>query len=494
MSKFNCLSRNHADPLILLCSHLYLPPNLSQSIAENWSLYVAFSELLQDNFTELRLIMFDDASSTSEKYKLFRRTVVNLVLQTDIASPERTQIAKSKWKEAFGDTHEAVEAKIRSRIRRMSIQGKDINISSGQRSTNRRFTGESQYSEITFQQSTADASNTNNTNNTVNTNNTTAANNNYNNNANNNNNNNHLNNNNDGLGSPRPPLRLEPESPSETPDNSFHEETTTTVHDNEFGNGDVMASRITETPAAPSSLGQRSSGGGGGGGVASVSSSQRMAREEGRLASSTTGAAADTGRLSLNDLLSTTSHSVRSKFERRQSNASHVSGRYRQRLGILRTIDLSGESLETYSRHETSAFSSSSVVYTVADAEMDEPDELKAIVVLETILTAADVAHNLQSWDHMVKWSGRLYNELRKAHVNDRGPDVSRNWFENQIGFLESYLLPLARRLEDTGVFGDEVGAMFPRIVEDNRDRWLTEGYEISQKTIDEGALKFPSD
>ena len=413
--------------------------------------------------------MFDDASSTSEKYKLFRRTVVSLVLQTDIASPERTQIAKSKWKEAFGDTHEAVEAKIRSRIRRMSIQGKDINVSS-QRNAARRFTGESQYSEITFQQSTADASAgaTNNNNNAA----AAAAN----------------ANNNEGSSSapPPPPSRFESESPSGTPENSFHEEDITT---SEVGN--ETPGPIAEAPAAPASLGRRSSGDGGGG-SSSQQPQPRMAREEGRVAHTTP---ADTGRLSLSDLLSTTSHSVRSKFERRQSNTSHVSGRYRQRLGILRTIDLSGESLETYSRHESSAFSShSSVVYTVADAEMDEPDELKSIVVLETILTAADVAHNLQSWDHMVKWSSRLYNELRKAHVTDRGPDVSRNWFENQIGFLESYLLPLARRLEDTGVFGEDVGAMFPRIVEENRDRWLTDGYEVSQKTIEEGAQKFPSD
>lgn len=378
--------------------------------------------------------MFDDASSTSEKYKFFRRTVVSLVLQTDIASPDRTQISKSKWKEAFGDTHETVEAKIRSRMRRMSMQGKDINVDS-QRSAARRFTGESAYSEITFQQSAAAGS---------------------------------------AAGSAAPTGGQDADSPSGTPDNSFHEET------NQSGEG---VGPILETPADPSSVGESV------GEEKSVRSQQQrqMSREEGR--------SLDGGRLSLNDLLSTTSHSVRAKFDRRQSISSAVSGRFRHRLGILRTIDLSGEALETYSRHESAVFSShSSVVYTVADEEMDEPDELKSIVVLETIMTAADVAHNLQSWDHMVKWSGRLYNELRKAHVEDRGPDVSRNWFENQIGFLESYLLPLARRLEDTGVFGDEVGAMFSRIVEDNRDRWLTEGYEISQQTIAEGTKKFPLD
>lgn len=393
---------------------------------------MAFSELLQDDYTELRKLVFDDASSTSEKYKLFRRTVVNLVLQTDIASPERTQIAKSKWKEAFGDTHEAVEAKIRSRIRRMSIQGKDINVSGGSgRNAPRRLTGESGYSEITFNQSGGP----------------------------------------DGAGG-----AVEGGSPSETPENSFHDES------NELN-------QITEAVLPPTA----SLLGGGAPPPSSSEKSQASGTNSRGGVGGGGGGGGDTGRLSLNDLLSTTSHSVRAKFERRQSNASHVSGRFRQRLGILRTMDLSGESLETYSRHESAVFSShSSVVFSVADVELDDPDELKSIVVLETILTAADVAHNLQSWDHMVKWSGRLYNELRKAHVEGRGPDVSRNWFENQIGFLESYLLPLARRLEDTGVFLEEVGTMFTKIVEENRDRWLTEGYEVSQTTIEEGSKKFP--
>jgi hypothetical protein len=389
-----------------------------QSIAENWSLYVAFSELLQDDFSELRTLLFDQATAGSEKYKAFRKTVVNLVLQTDIASPDRTQISKSKWKEAFGDTHEAVEAKIRSHMRRMSMQGKDINVAS-QRTAPRRLTGESNYSEITFTPSAEGVTSNPGGSSAVN-----------------------------GL------VAHDDESPSGTPEASFHDD----------AEGD---DRVVHTPADQGTGNMRDSVRSSGG--------------------------SNSAKLSLTDLLSTTSHSVRAKFERRQSNASHVSGRYRQRLGILRTIDLSGQSLETYSRHESTAFSShSSVVFTVADMEADEPDELKAIVVLETIMTAADVAHNLQSWDHMVKWSGRLYKELRKAFVDGRGPDVSANWFENQIGFLEAYLLPLARRLEDMGVFDAEVSAQFAKMVENNRDRWLTEGYDISQNTIEDGLKKYP--
>jgi len=189
-----------------------------------------------------------------------------------------------------------------------------------------------------------------------------------------------------------------------------------------------------------------------------------------------------------------------SKWERRLSTTSKnttATARYRQRLGILRTVDLSGETIENYSvaasgsRHHGCAASviSGDHAYTV-DLDADEADSLKAEVLMETIMTAADVAHNLQGWNQMKKWSNRLYLELRKAYVAKRGFDAQTKWFENQIGFLESYLLPLAHRLEDTGVFPSNIE--FAKIVEDNRDRWLTEGYDVAQDIIKNGAELYP--
>jgi len=196
------------------------------------------------------------------------------------------------------------------------------------------------------------------------------------------------------------------------------------------------------------------------------------------------------------------------RWERRMSAASRhstASSRHRQRLGILRTVDLSGETIENYSvGASTSAravnLSCQASVVSAADPDnndfyaidfdADEPDTLKAEVIQETIMTAADVAHNLQGWEQMKRWSNMLYLELRKAHVNHRGIDAQPKWFENQIGFLESYLLPLAHRLEDTGVYAQDVE--FAKIVEGNRDRWLTEGYDVAQTIIEKGASIYP--
>lgn len=70
-----------------------------QSVAEQRSLAVAFTYLMKEEFMELRDILFGDR----EGLLRFRSNVIDLVLCTDISSPERVQIVKSKFKEVFGD-------------------------------------------------------------------------------------------------------------------------------------------------------------------------------------------------------------------------------------------------------------------------------------------------------------------------------------------------------------------------------------------------------
>jgi hypothetical protein len=361
-----------------------------QSMAENWSLYVAFSEFLQDEFQPLRETLLPKA----EDYRLFRKHIINLVLSTDIASPERTQISKSKWKEAFGDPFETVERKLRaSGSRRMSMTGQQITTGG------RRGSVLSQIS-IDLDNPTKES------------------------------------------------FEEEDDSLSATPEPSETGEGETNGEDREESMIEVLANRPEILANHP---GRRHAS------MSMVTAGQNVA-------------------------------ALRNKFQRRMSSAtaqSNDTAKYRQRLGILRTVDLSGETLETYSRAGSCTAES-------VKPEDDEPDELKAAVVMETFMTAADVAHNLQGWEHMVKWSGRLYMELRRAYTANRGADPKERWFENQIGFLESYLMPVARKLEDTGVFGDELGQIFVRIVESNRDTWLTKGYDETEKVIADGNERYP--
>ena len=158
------------------------------------------------------------------------------------------------------------------------------------------------------------------------------------------------------------------------------------------------------------------------------------------------------------------------------SSNNNNNNRFRKRLGIRRSIDFSGESIDVYSRRS----SMGSMAMDGADMFPDEPDELKASVVLELIMRAADVAHVLQNWESMSKWSSLLFQELVTAHKAGRGPNPAPGWFENQSMALESYVMPLALQLDETGVFGEFTGAVFSQSVEHNRDKWSIYGFDLT--------------
>lgn len=175
-------------------------------------------------------------------------------------------------------------------------------------------------------------------------------------------------------------------------------------------------------------------------------------------------------RQSINNLDNRLGHSM-------HGNSSHI---YRKRLGIRRSIDFSGESIEVYSRQRSIGGATTfTELRDNADLDFDEPDDLKAAVIMELMLRAADVSHNMQSWENMTLWMSRLFKELISAHEAGRGIDPCRYWFDNQIKVIEYYLMPLANRLEEVGVFVDEVGASFAEVLQENHDRWMIEGFDL---------------
>lgn len=341
-----------------------------QSIAENRSLYVAFDEFLCPEYSSFRKCLCPQA----EDYHLMRKHVVNLVLNTDIASPEKTQLGRSKWKEAF----------MEEISRRRSLQ----------------HTGPppaDSKSEAPNKPNTSLASlnirgNNNNPNN------------------------------------------------SGSDDQSMDTFSMDTSQDSE----EVVPEQ------APASTQPLPPGG------------ARARRGRGAAVATTSPQAPPAS----------------PKPILRSAN--------KKRLGIRRSMDLSGEVVDTFETNQPHDDQEAAL------READQPDELKMTVVMEVLMQAADVAHNLQSWDHMVEWSCRLYLELRRAYIQGRGPDVSHNWFANQVGFLEMYLEPLAKKLDTVGVFGAMIGPSFARIVKASRDRWLLDGMEVTQAVIDAGEEWYP--
>jgi hypothetical protein len=114
---------------------------------------------------------------------------------------------------------------------------------------------------------------------------------------------------------------------------------------------------------------------------------------------------------------------------------------------------------------------------------------LKATLVFEQIMQASDVSHTMQHWHTFKKWNKRLYTELSKAYREGRGAaDPRTNWYEGEIGFFDFYIIPLAKKLRECGVFGSAASEYLDYAVE-NRRRWEEEGKEIANNMINDNEL-----
>lgn len=339
-----------------------------QSIAENNSLSIAFFELRKQKYDKLRNIIFPQRKD----YRRFRLACINLVLSTDIASPERTQLGKSKWKEAFGDPYETIERKLFKEAQKR----KSVN-------------------------------------------------------------------------SPAQLLQDIEDVKTSNDDDSI---SVTSHSDDDELNGKNKDDHVRRGKRMDSVNTQGLSG----------------------------------KALKYHKRLSQFSNSSKGPQTPRTT-----------RLGFRRSMDLSGEFIEAFN-DEKRVSASCDVLQnglqngSKAVAPPEIIDDLRETVVMETVLKAADIAHNLQGFDQMVKWSGRLYMEHRKAYVEDKGDDPFHGWFDNQTGFLDFYVLPLARKLDDSGAFGDTRGSIFVSLVEYNRKRWVKEGMGVTMKIIKKGEEDYP--
>jgi 3'5'-cyclic nucleotide phosphodiesterase len=79
----------------------------------------------------------------------------------------------------------------------------------------------------------------------------------------------------------------------------------------------------------------------------------------------------------------------------------------------------------------------------------------KATIVIEHLIQASDVAHTMQHWHIYRKWNNHFFTECYKAYKDGRSEvDPSINWYNGEIGFFDFYIIPLAKKLKDCGVFG----------------------------------------
>ena len=125
---------------------------------------------------------------------------------------------------------------------------------------------------------------------------------------------------------------------------------------------------------------------------------------------------------------------------------------------------------------------SSDVVDTSKQDASKQDRDRKATIVIEHLIQASDVAHTMQHWHVYCKWNRKLFEEMRKAHQEGRCPDdakdPSTNWYQGELWFYDNYIIPLAKKLEECGVFGVSSDEYLNYALA-NRQEWESKGRDV---------------
>ena len=109
----------------------------------------------------------------------------------------------------------------------------------------------------------------------------------------------------------------------------------------------------------------------------------------------------------------------------------------------------------------------------------------KATIVIEHLIQASDVAHTMQHWHIYRKWNARFFEECYDAYCQGRSDkDPSEAWYQGELGFFDFYILPLAKKLKDCGVFGvssDE----YLNYALNNRKQWEGSGRQVVEEMVE---------
>jgi 3'5'-cyclic nucleotide phosphodiesterase len=103
----------------------------------------------------------------------------------------------------------------------------------------------------------------------------------------------------------------------------------------------------------------------------------------------------------------------------------------------------------------------------------------KATIVIEHLIQASDVAHTMQHWHVYRKWNERLFQEMYKAYKIGRSEKNPADfWYQGEMGFFDFYIIPLAKKLKECGVFGVSSDEYLDYALA-NRKEWEDKGQEV---------------
>jgi hypothetical protein len=109
----------------------------------------------------------------------------------------------------------------------------------------------------------------------------------------------------------------------------------------------------------------------------------------------------------------------------------------------------------------------------------------KATIVIEHLIQASDVSHTMQHWHVFRKWNQALFEEMYEAYRSGRAEKNPADfWYEGEIGFFDYYIIPLAKKLKDCGVFGVSSDEYLNYAMK-NREEWENRGKEVVMEMVE---------
>lgn len=109
----------------------------------------------------------------------------------------------------------------------------------------------------------------------------------------------------------------------------------------------------------------------------------------------------------------------------------------------------------------------------------------KATIVIEHLIQASDVVHTMQHWHVYRKWNEMFFEECYRVYKSGRASvDPATTWYKGEIGFYDFYIIPLAKKLKDCGVFGVSSDEYLNYALK-NRAEWEARGLEIVNEMIE---------
>jgi len=149
-------------------------------------------------------------------------------------------------------------------------------------------------------------------------------------------------------------------------------------------------------------------------------------------------------------------------------------------INAVMATDIADKELKYYrEKRWDNAFAEKKEGGTMSSGGKSIYSDQKATIVYEYIIQAADVCHTMQHWHTYQRFNKRLFEERYVAWLNGHlQTDPSVDWYRGEIWFFDNYIVPMAEKLYQCGVFGVSYHELLTYAKENKRE-WESKGVEI---------------